>query len=94
MHHGPAAELGVDNASAKKSRLGVWFFFVYLFFYAGFVVIGVLNYELLSHEVWGGLNLAIVYGIGLIVFAVLLGVIYNYLCSQYEDSLNREEQKP
>ncbi|MDB5014904.1 MAG: hypothetical protein JWQ25_3106 [Daejeonella sp.] len=91
MHHGPAAELGTDHASAKKAKLGVWFFYLYLFLYAGFVVVGVLNYELLGLEVFGGLNLAIVYGIGLIVFAVLLGVLYNNMCSRYEDDLNKEE---
>ena len=93
MNHGPAAELGVDNASAKKAKLGVWFFLIYSFFYAGFVVIGVVNYELLSHEVAFGLNLALFYGMGLIVFAVLLGMLYNFLCTRYEDELN-EEEKP
>ena len=93
MNHGPAVELGVDNASSKKAKLGVWFFFIYSFFYVGFVVIGVVNYELLSEEFAFGLNLALCYGIGLIVFAVLLGLLYNYLCTRYEDDLNTEESK-
>lgn len=93
MNHGPAAELGVDNASAKKAKLGVWFFLIYSLFYAGFVIIGVVNYELLSQEVALGLNLALFYGMGLIVFAVLLGILYNFLCSRYEDELNKEEKQ-
>lgn len=92
MHHGPAVEMGVDNASKKKAKLGVRFFFLYLFFYAGFVAIGVLNYELLSKEVLAGLNLALFYGIGLILFAVILGILYNNYCSRYEDELNKEEK--
>lgn len=72
--------------SQKKAKLGVIFFVVYSFFYAGFVLIGVFNYELLSLEVMKGVNLAVMYGIALIVFAVLLGVLYNYFCSRYEDS--------
>jgi len=91
MLHEPAVEVGIENASKKKAGLGVWFFFLYLFFYAGFVVIGVLNYELLKHEVFAGLNLALVYGMGLIIFAVLLGILYNYFCSKYEDELNVKE---
>ena len=91
MHHGPAVELGKDNASAKKAKLGVWFFFIYLLGYAGFVTIGVVNYELFDREVFAGLNLAIVYGMALIIFAVVLGIIYNYLCSSYEDKMNNEE---
>lgn len=94
MNHGPAAELGVDNASSQKAKLGVWFFFIYFFFYAGFVVIGVVNYELLAEEFALGLNLALFYGLGLIVFAVLLGILYNFLCSRYEDELNGKDANP
>lgn len=93
MNHGPAVELGVDNASAKKAKLGVWFFFIYFIFYAGFVAIGVINYELLSQEFAFGLTLALFYGVSLIVFAVLLGILYNFLCTRYEDDLNEEEAK-
>jgi uncharacterized membrane protein (DUF485 family) len=93
MHHGPAVELGVDRASSKKARVGVWFFFIYLTCYAGFVTIGVLNYEMLSREAFAGLNLAVLYGAGLIAFAVVLGVVYNYFCSKYEDQMNTEERK-
>ncbi len=48
-----------------------------------FMVMGVVNYELVAHEVVGGLNIALVYGMGLILFAVVLGIIYNFLCSRY-----------
>ena len=92
MLHEPANEVGVDNAAKKKARLGVWFFFLYLFFYGGFVAIGVLNYELMAIKVVAGLNLALVYGMGLILFAVLLGILYNYFCSKYEDEMNEKEE--
>ena len=91
MHHGPIVKLGADHARKKKSRLGLWFFFLYFFFYAGFVAIGVFNYELLAQEIIGGVNIALLYGIGLIVFAVLLGILYNYFCSRYEDDMNEKE---
>jgi uncharacterized membrane protein (DUF485 family) len=90
MNHGPAVELGVDLASKKKAKLGVWLFFLYFAFYAGFVAIGVTNYELLGKKVLGEQNLAIVYGIGLIILAVVMGLIYNWLCSRYEDEMNEE----
>lgn len=92
MHHNPAAEPVRDLALKKKARLGVLFFFIYLFFYGGFVAIGVLNYELLAMEVTGGINLALFYGIGLIIFAVLLGILYNFFCSRYEDALNNNQE--
>ena len=93
MHQNILTEPEVDNASEKKAKLGIKFFFLYLFFYAGFVAIGVLNYELLANEVFRGINLAVFYGIGLIVFAVLLGMVYNFLCSRYEDKMNVREDE-
>ncbi len=93
MHQNILSEPEVDNASEKKAKLGIKFFFLYLFFYAGFVAIGVLNYELLAAEVFRGINLAVFYGIGLIVFAVLLGMVYNFLCSRYEDKMNVREDE-
>ena len=92
MLHQPAKQLGVENSSKKKANLGILFFFIYLFFYGGFVVIGVFNYELFAHEVAGGINIALVYGMGLILFAVVLGIIYNFLCSRYEDNMNEKEE--
>ena len=91
MHQNILTETEVDHASEKKAKLGIKFFFLYLFFYAGFVSIGVLNYELLATEVFRGINLAVFYGIGLIIFAVLLGILYNFLCSRYEDKMNKGE---
>ena len=88
MHQNLPPEPELDYASDKKAKLGIQFFFIYLILYAGFVAIGVLNYELLAYEVFRGLNLAIFYGFGLILFAVLLGILYNYLCSKYEDEMN------
>lgn len=90
MLHKPSSDVNEDYASKKKSRLGILFFFIYFFLYGGFVIIGVVNYELLAVETLWGLNLATLYGISLIVFAVLLGVLYNYYCSRYEDQSERE----
>ncbi|MEA3497052.1 MAG: DUF485 domain-containing protein [Bacteroidota bacterium] len=91
MDHGPAVELGVDHASGKKSRLGVLFFILYTIVYGIFVAIGVTNYEALGKPVFGNQNLAVIYGFGLIVFAIVLGLIYNWLCTKYENELNKEE---
>ena len=91
MHHGPAVELGVDHAAKKKSRLGVILFFVYLIVYAGFVAIGVADYTLMGEIVLGNQNLAVVYGFGLIIFAILLGILYNWQCTKFENKMNKED---
>jgi len=92
MDHGPAAMLKEDKSSGRKARLGVWMFILYSIVYAGFVAIGVINYELMGKIVLGEQNLAVVYGIGLILFAIILGLIYNWRCTKFENEMNKEEQ--
>ncbi|MHC1780959.1 MAG: DUF485 domain-containing protein [Bacteroidales bacterium] len=87
--HGPAAKLGKDNASSKKSRLGVILFLFYTAIYAGFVIIGLVNPELMGLHVLGKQNLAIVYGFGLIFLAIVMGFIYNAICTRMENKLNK-----
>ena len=89
--HGPAAKLGKDNASEWKSKLGIKLFFVYGLIYAGFVLINTFNRDLMKRDVFLGLNLAVVYGMGLIVLAIVMGVIYNHFCTKKEDELNKTE---
>jgi len=91
MHHGPAVELGVDHAAKRKSRLGVVLFFVYLIVYAGFVAVGVADYTLMGEIVLGNQNLAVVYGFGLIILAIVMGVIYNFYCTKFENKMNKED---
>lgn len=86
--HGPAAKLEADNAAAKKAKLGVILFFVYLIIYSGFVVIGLYDPDLMGVHVLGKQNLAIVYGFGLIVLAIVMGFIYNAVCTRMEDKMN------
>ncbi|HBG24542.1 MAG: hypothetical protein A2X17_08250 [Bacteroidetes bacterium GWF2_41_61] len=87
--HGPAAKLGKDNAASKKTRLGVILFLFYTLVYGGFVLIGLVNPELMGLHVIGAQNLAIVYGFGLIVLAIIMGFIYNAVCTRMENRLNK-----
>jgi uncharacterized membrane protein (DUF485 family) len=90
MLHGPAAELGVDYASKKKTKLGIILFTVYAVVYGCFVVIGLSYTHLMSVKVFAGLNLAVVYGMGLIVLAAVMGYIYSLVCSAMEDKMEKE----
>lgn len=90
MLHKPAAEMGKDHSIAYKTRLGVILFFVYMFIYAGFVGIGVFFPSLLNEVLFAGLNLAFIYGMGLIVLAIVMGLVYNFFCSRHEDKTNKE----
>ena len=88
--HRPAIKLDADNAAVKKSKLGVILFIVYTLVYIGFVVIGLVDPELLGLHVIGKQNLAIIYGFGLIVLAIVMGFIYNALCTRLEDKMNEK----
>ena len=90
MQHEPAVELGQDLSIPKKTRLGVILFIVYLLIYAGFVVIGTLFTDAMGVH-FAGLNLAVIYGMGLIILAAVVGLFYNYFCTKYEKQMNREE---
>ena len=88
MGHGPAVKLGVDHASAYKSRIGISMFLVYLAFYVLFVAINTVSPKTMEINILGQ-NLAVVFGFGLIVFALVLAVIYNHLCTAAEKRLNQ-----
>jgi len=91
MLHEPAVELEKDYATAQKMRLGVKMFAIYGAIYAGFVGINVLNPVLMEKTIILGLNLAVVYGFGLIIFALILALIYNHICLGYEKEMNRDK---
>lgn len=88
MGHGPAVKLGKDNASGYKTKLGIGMFIVYTIVYAGFVAINAVQPSLMQKIIMGQ-TLAVVYGFGLIVFALVLAVIYNRLCTAAEARLNQ-----
>ncbi len=90
MHHGPAVELGKDDSIPKKTKLGVILFIVYSAIYSGFVFIGTIYPEFMGARTIGNLNLAFVYGMGLIVLAIIMGIVYNHFCTKFEQQMNGE----
>lgn len=85
MLHGPAPDFGRDPASRYKARLGVLMFLIYCAVYAGFVLVNIWGEgRAMQVLVMAGLNLAVVYGMGLIIFALLLALLYNQLCARKE----------
>lgn len=89
MLHEPAVTLGEDNASEWKAKLGIKLFWLYCVIYMGFVGLAVFATETLKTPVIAGTNLAITYGMGLIVLAIVLGLIYNRACTRKENETNR-----
>ena len=87
MFHEPAAQGGPDPAQNFKSRLGVWMFLVYAAIYVSFVALNVISPLTMEKNIFLGLNLAVVYGFGLIIIALIMALIYNRACTLKEAEL-------
>jgi uncharacterized membrane protein (DUF485 family) len=83
MSHGPSTVWKDDSSTRYKTRLGVIMFLVYAVIYGGFIVINVAFPQWMRADV-GSLDVAIIYGFGLIALAVILAFIYNHLCTLAE----------
>ena len=68
------------EVSARNARYGLWLFAVYVILYGGFMALSAFEPQLMSKAPFGGVNLAIIYGFGLIVAALVLALIYMVLC--------------
>ena len=66
---------------SRNARLGLKLFSVYLVLYGGFVLINTFSAETMELTPVAGINLAVLYGFGLIVAALVLALIYGALCS-------------
>jgi len=80
----PAAAHIDDHAetSAANARSGLILFFVYLAFYAGFMGLAAFAPAAMGRPAVAGVNLAIVYGMGLIAGALVVAAIYMWLCGR------------
>ena len=64
----------------RNARNGMRLFVVYLVIYAGFVVANAFASNQMDATPLFGVNLAILYGFGLIVAAMVLALIYCWQC--------------
>ena len=78
----------MDN---KNARLGMTLFALYVAFYSGFVLLNTFAADVMAQTPVAGLNIAILYGFGLIIGAFILAVIYGMLCKD-DDEENEEVQ--
>ncbi len=91
MLHGKSAESAKDNAAPIKAKIGLWMFFIYTIVYAGFICITAFAPSIMGIAI-GKINLAIFYGLALIVLAVILALVYNYICARFEKKLNIDSE--
>jgi uncharacterized membrane protein (DUF485 family) len=92
MLHEPSVSVGKDNAADYKASLGVVMFIVYSIIYTGFVLLNVINPVSMEIEMFFGMNLACVYGFGLIIIALIQALIYDAMCKKQEEALNTTDR--
>ena len=61
--------------AARNARYGI-----YLAIYAGFVGLNAFRPDVMEWTPAWGLNLAVLYGLALIVIAMVLALVYTWLC--------------
>ena len=76
----PPARHRHADAWAHNARVGLILFLIYLALYVGFILLSAFGGKAMATPMIGGVNLAIVYGFGLIVSAFALAVVYMFLC--------------
>jgi uncharacterized membrane protein (DUF485 family) len=61
----------------RTSRLALSLFSIYLLLYGGFVLLNTFVPSAMEITPWAGINVAVLYGFGLILAAVVLALIYG-----------------
>lgn len=73
---------------SQNARLGLKLFSVYLLLYGGFVFINAFSASTMEAQPIAGINLAILYGFGLIIAAFVLALLYGVLCKSEGDKVD------
>ena len=79
--HGGAS--GVDDAphiARRNARVGMFLFVLYSACYAAFVLTCVFSPQTMATRLWAGINLAIWSGFGLLGLALVMALLYSWLC--------------
>lgn len=76
----------------RNARIGLILFSVYLVLYGGFVFLNAFSADTMEAAPIAGINVAILYGFGLIIAAIILSLIYGVICNR-EESLETTSTK-
>jgi uncharacterized membrane protein (DUF485 family) len=64
---------------SRNARIGLWLFAVYVVLYGGFMALNAFYPRQMARAPFGGINLAVMYGLVLIAAAFVLAVLYMFL---------------
>lgn len=75
-----------ERTAQRNAKYGLVLFVVYLLLYGGFVFLNAFSPEVMDNQPFAGINLAVLYGFGLILAAFVLALLYGWLCRNNVDS--------
>lgn len=79
-----------EESNPTHARYGLILFAIYLALYVIFVLLNVFAISVMETEVFG-LTLSVIYGLGLIVVALILALIYAWLCRESRSTSQKEQ---
>lgn len=79
--------------NTRNAKIGMFLFVVYLAMYLGFVFLSAFAADVMETTPIAGVNLAILYGFGLIIAALVLALIYGFACKPSGDEQTTQEGK-
>jgi uncharacterized membrane protein (DUF485 family) len=80
-----------ERSERMKQNFGLALCLIYAVVYATFVFISLYDVTLMDTVMPFGLNLAVFYGFGIILFALVLALIYSQACSFSERKARAED---
>jgi uncharacterized membrane protein (DUF485 family) len=80
--------------NTMPARYGLKLFAIYLVLYGGFMALNAFFPEASGWAPFGGVNLAILYGMALIAAAAVLAFLYVFLCGRTPSEEEPERQDP
>jgi len=75
----------------RNSRIGMVLFLLYLLLYGGFVLLNTFSPTTMEATPIEGINVAILYGFGLIVAAFVMALLYGWLCTTEGDTVGESK---
>lgn len=81
LHDGAPDSAGDDSATtARNARIGMRLFVLYTVAYGVFIALNAFWAHLMEQVVWGGMNIAVLFGFGLILAAIVIALVYGWTC--------------
>ena len=74
----------------RQSRVGLALFVVYLLIYLGFVLLNAFSPATMKSTPIAGVNLAVLYGFGLIVAAIIMAFLYGFVGNAVGDETDND----